>query len=187
VNLAATAPSWLLIVLGVLLFLGAAEDLWRYRISNFTVLGVLATTATALFFSGLHPVLWQNFAVFCLVLAVGTFLFSAGLFGGGDVKLLAAVGTWFSLGGALTMISAIFLAGGALALVALTFWRLRRRGRARPRDRAKNRLPYGIAIAVGAGFALFLTYETGARNRVLDFSPERIKGITGAVVHISGQ
>ena len=41
-NLAATAPSWLSILLVMLLFLAAGEDAWRLRISNVTILVVLA-------------------------------------------------------------------------------------------------------------------------------------------------
>ena len=48
--------------------------------------------------AGPELALWQNLVVFLALLAVGTPMFAAGKLGGGDVKLLAAVGLWFSFG-----------------------------------------------------------------------------------------
>lgn len=157
-NLAASAPSWILAIVTILLLAGAAEDLWRLRISNLISLGVLATAVAAMAIAGFDTILWQNLLVFALILLIGTLLFSFGFFGGGDVKLFAACGLWFSLAGAISLVSAIFLAGGALALLILCFRRVRRKKRGTPRQgkSAEARsIPYGVAIAVGAIFAFF--------------------------------
>lgn len=156
-NLAASAPSWVLALVTILLLAGAAEDLWRFRISNFISLGVLATAIVAMALAGFQVILWQNLLVFALILLIGTLLFSFGFFGGGDVKLFAACGLWFSLVGAIKLVSAIFLAGGALALIILCFRRVRGKKRGTPRqgkNAAAGSIPYGVAIAVGAIFAL---------------------------------
>ena len=152
-NLAASAPSWVLVIVAVLLLAGAAEDLWRLRISNFISLGVVATAIVAMALAGFDTIFWQNLLVFSLILLIGTVLFSFGFFGGGDVKLFAACGLWFSLAGAIKLVWAIFLAGGAVALLFLCVRRLR--GKRQSKKAVGGSIPYGVAIAVGAIFALF--------------------------------
>jgi prepilin peptidase CpaA len=95
--------------------------------------------------------------------------FRKGLMGGGDVKLLGAIGTWSGWLGSLYVLLAASLLGGLLALVELA--RLDRRGRgevaaglagaaragelkvASPPTLLRARgIPYGIALALaGAG------------------------------------
>ena len=81
------------------------------------------------------------------VLAAGTLLFMYGLFGGGDVKLLAAAALWAGPGLLPELLMVMALAGGALALVllALRRWRPRASGPAAP----GAPLPYAVAIACG--------------------------------------
>lgn len=120
---------------------------------------------------------WQPFGMSLLVaVAVFTLLLplcSRGLLGGADLKLLAALATGLSPQASFYVIFDVTLVGGALALlylvlnkalliagtrtrpcgrnrsllhriVTVEFWRIRRR----------SPLPYGIAIAVGAAFAV---------------------------------
>ena len=77
------------------------------------------------------------------VFAFGALLFRFGLFGGGDVKLLAAGALWMGAGSALPFLASTALAGGALALGLLLWIGLAGRGARRPT------LPYGVAIAAG--------------------------------------
>ena len=86
--------------------------------------------------------------VFVAVLLLGTVAFSAGVLGGGDVKLLAALGLWLDIRGAVWFLAAVFLAGGLLALLLIAGRLILRRPRSK--DRGKRRFPYGIAIAAGA-------------------------------------
>ncbi|MEO5774040.1 MAG: prepilin peptidase [Sphingomicrobium sp.] len=181
-NLAASSPAWLLLLVGLLLLIAAAEDLWRLRISNLTSIAVLLAGFLAVGLSGFSPSVWQNFLMFGLVLAVGTFLFSAGFFGGGDVKLFAAIAFWFNLRGVLTLVAAIFIAGGAVALVAIIIRRVRRRGRTRSgeqRTARNNQIPYGVAIAAGAVFALYTAaHQLTDRERMLNINPAMFKTAT---------
>jgi Flp pilus assembly protein protease CpaA len=71
VNLAAEAPQWLALVLAILLVAAAAEDALRLRISNITVLLVIAAGLAAAIAAGI------DVAVFAALLAVGTPLFAA--------------------------------------------------------------------------------------------------------------
>ena len=152
-NLAADAPLWLAMVLALLLIAGAVEDTLRLRISNITC-GLTATAAlVAMGVVGFEPEVWQNFAIFAALMAVGTILFAAGKLGGGDVKLFAATGLWFDLTGALTMLICVLLAGGVLALLVLGLrmfaWSETARGRV-PMLNAGAGVPYGVAIAAGS-------------------------------------
>jgi prepilin peptidase CpaA len=158
-NLASEAPGWLALLLTVLLLAAAAEDAVRLRISNITVALVLLAAVTAVILAGPEIRLWQNLAVFVALLAVGTPLFASGKFGGGDVKLLAATGLWFDLGGALRMLLAVVLAGGVLAILVLTIRLFGWSESARRRIvmlRAGGGIPYGVAIAGGALICLAL-------------------------------
>lgn len=150
-NLISESPAAILWLLGALLLAGAAEDAARLRISNLISLGILLLAVVAAVLVGLEPGLWENLAVFAALLAFGTWLFSTGKFGGGDVKLLAVTGLWVDLLGSLRLLSAVFIAGGVLAFVILG-------SRVLASDAAKERIavlkpragiPYGIAIAAG--------------------------------------
>jgi prepilin peptidase CpaA len=153
VNLIAFAPLWLAGLLLVALLAAAAEDLWRLRISNVTVLAVIATAIAAMAFEGFRGPLWQNAVIFAVIMIIGTFAFSANLLGGGDVKLLAAAGLWVNFETALWLIASIFIAGGAVAVIYI----IRRKLKGVKR-RDANRIPYGIAIASGAIFVLGTLY-----------------------------
>lgn len=152
-KLAAEAPLWLALVLALLLVAGAIEDAARLRISNVTCALTAAAALVAMGVVGLGPEVWQNFAVFAALMAIGMVLFSAGKLGGGDVKLFAAAGLWFDLDGALTLVIYVLLAGGVLALVILALrlfgWSEKARGRVQLL-RAGAGIPYGVAIASGA-------------------------------------
>ena len=158
-NLAAGAPQWLALIFAILLFAAAIEDAIRLRISNIIVLLVIAGAIVAAILGGPKLILWQNLAVFAALLAVGTPLFAAGKLGGGDVKLLAAAGLWFSLMGAARMLAAVAVAGGILALLILLARTAKWSENARRRVvvlRPGGGIPYGVAIATGALIAMAL-------------------------------
>lgn len=84
-------------------------------------------------------------------LIVGMILFRFGIIGGGDAKFYAAVAAWFSLDNAFALLVSVSLAGLAIFLV----WFAWRRARGTPiqapaADSNSDKLPYGIAIAIGA-------------------------------------
>ena len=158
-NLAAEAPQSLALIVAVLLLAAAIEDAVRLRISNLIVLLVLVAAVVAVVIAGPELELWKNLAVFLALLAIGTPMFAAGKLGGGDVKLLAAVGLWFDFAGALWMILAVVLAGGLLALVVLMLRAVGSSEEIRRRVvllRPRGGIPYGVAIAAGALIAMAL-------------------------------
>jgi prepilin peptidase CpaA len=157
-NLAAEAPVFIVVMLALLLCAAAIEDMVRFRISNLTSVGILILAGASAAIVGLEWNIWKNLAVFSAVLLVGTLLFAAGKFGGGDVKLLAASALWFNFLGALKLLSAVFISGGILAVIIIA-------ARGFASDGMKERvavlrpkagIPYGVAVAIGTVIALTL-------------------------------
>jgi prepilin peptidase CpaA len=132
------------------LAVAAISDLARRIIPDtcsLVILGafVIAALATPVPF----PVVLANLSASLALFALGALLFSRGLFGGGDVKLLSAVALWAGWGGLLNVLLAMSLAGGVLALACLAAQKLPRRWTGLLAQ--KEGIPYGVAIAV-AGF-----------------------------------
>ena len=168
-NLLVAAPLWLVIVLACAMFAAAAEDAARYRISNITCLVVLAGATCAAIVEGPSWVLWQNGVVFLVILALGTAAFAGGLLGGGDVKLFAATALWFDLSSAVWFVAFVFIAGGVVAIVYLATRPLRN-----PSGKKKNtRVPYGLAIAVGA-LAIMLADRGAFHHQERELPPIKI-------------
>ncbi|MDQ3079758.1 MAG: prepilin peptidase [Pseudomonadota bacterium] len=147
-NLLLDAPSWTRLLLVSLLIAAAVQDVVQRRISNWISLLVITAAAVAAVMIGPTVALWQNGLIFVLLMGIGTLLFSAGWLGGGDVKLIAAVGLWASFASILILLAFVLMAGGVLAAISL----VARGGRAA--RRAKG-VPYGVAIAIGAIIVLF--------------------------------
>ena len=166
-NLLAMAPMWLLGLLAAALVIAAIEDAVRLRISHLSVAGVLIAGLIAMGLQGFPLALWQNWVVFAAILAIGTPLFAAGKVGGGDVKLLAAVGLWVDLRTSVWLIAAVFLAGGVLAIIFLTARLFRSRRREGKEKIGSKGIPYGLAIVAGAAF-IFLGQLPAAKAK-----PER--------------
>lgn len=159
-NLPILAPGWVTAALLAALALAAVQDSMQLRISNLLSASVLALAIVAAMLVGPELRLWQNGAVFAALLAVGTLLFARGSLGGGDVKLLAATGLWFDLGGALRFLVSVAIAGGLLAMVVLVIRQVNWSDGARQRAvilRRRGGIPYGVAIAAGAAFAVLTT------------------------------
>jgi len=127
----------------------AVSDVRSYRIPNFLCAALLllfpfyALTAP-------QPIAWdQNIAVFTLVSAVGFIAFWRGLFGAGDVKLLAVASLWAGPHWIAVLLFVMALAGGIESFVAgATVFFKRSKNGALPRF-GKVQIPYGVAIATG--------------------------------------
>jgi prepilin peptidase CpaA len=99
-----------------------------------------------------------------VLFTVGAGLFRLGIWGGGDVKFMAATGLWFGWGGLATWLFMVAVAGGVLALAILIL----RHGVSTPAlwwphwlrrlHRKDEGIPYGIAL--GAGGLLVLDRAT---------------------------
>jgi prepilin peptidase CpaA len=145
------------------------EDAARLRISNVTSLLVIVGAVAAAVIEGPSLALWQNVVVLFIILLVGTTAFSAGWLGGGDVKLFAAAGLWFDLRTATWFVALTFFAGGVVALGYLASRPFRRRSQ----SMKNTRVPYGIAIALGA-LAMVLLDRGAAGHHERPLPPIRI-------------
>jgi len=134
----------LLVALAAILMVAAAVDARTYTISNRLNLTV-ALMAPAYWLSiALSP--WPGIAIqlatggTVFVLMAGAFY--AGMMGGGDVKLAAALALWFSPLFVLKFLVLTALAGGVLTLAILAWHRVKQR-------QGRPQIPYGVAIAFG--------------------------------------
>lgn len=141
------ASGGLLIAAGVVASWG---DLFQRRIPNWLcAVTAIAGLALGLVIGGLPLLGWQTLHA-AIALMAGMLLFRIGLVGGGDAKFYAAVAAWFPLAVAPRLLMSVALSGLALLVV----WFVYRRAMGKPISRAGNnpgdKLPYGIAIAIGA-------------------------------------
>jgi prepilin peptidase CpaA len=134
----------LLIGLAAILVIAAVVDVRTFTISNRLNLTVAL----------LAPAYWASIALapwpgVAIQLAAGAAVFTllagafyAGMMGGGDVKLAAALALWFSPMGTVRFLVLMSLAGGVLTLVLVVWHRARKR-------EGRPQIPYGVAIAFG--------------------------------------
>jgi prepilin peptidase CpaA len=134
----------LLLALATILVVAAVIDVRTFTISNRLNLAVALLAPLYWLSVALSP--WPGIAVqvaaaaTVFVLLAGAFY--AGMMGGGDVKLAAALALWFSPFTTVRFLVLTSLAGGVLTLVVLTLHRARQR-------EGRPEIPYGVAIAFG--------------------------------------
>lgn len=139
----------------------AVSDVDRMKIPNW-----LTGLTAALFFPmalligmPMSDFVW-HLAGGAILFVAGFILFSVGLFGGGDAKLLAAAGLWFGTAQTMPFLMATVVAGGIMC-VAFMIWStilfyFDMHGAGTKSDRSWLKqlmgihVPYGLAIAAGA-------------------------------------
>ena len=135
----------LLIGLAAILVVAAVIDVRTFTISNRLNLTVALLAPLYWLSVALSP--WPGVAIqvgaATTVFLVLAGAFYAGMMGGGDVKLAAALALWFPPAATLKFLVFMSLAGGALTLVLLVWHRAQRR-------EGRPEIPYGVAIAFGA-------------------------------------
>jgi prepilin peptidase CpaA len=89
--------------------------------------------------------------VFAFLFVAGALLFFLGVLGGGDVKLIAAMGFWLTPATIAPFLLVMALAGGVIAIGMIVAGALRQR----PSAGGAQTVPYGVAIAVSGLFILF--------------------------------
>jgi len=137
----------MLALLGALLLVAAVTDI-RSRIISNRLNAVIALLAVPWWFvlglSG-YDILFQ-IALAAGVLVLFAICFALGMMGGGDVKLLAALGLWLPLTKMLMLLEIMALGGGLLTIGMVVAHKLRKAP-------GKPEIPYGVAI-VGAGLLI---------------------------------
>jgi len=136
-----------------LLLIAAGSDAWSRRIPNWSVLAIAGLFLVGLPF-GWPVASWvASLGAMVLALAIGFPMFAARLMGAGDVKLLAAAALFTGLDHMLLLLVSTAVAGGALALLALTARPYATALTAAGWPRLRPGVPYGVAIAGGAIYA----------------------------------
>ena len=161
-----------LMLLVLVTLVAAVIDIKSRRIPNLLT-GALAFAGIAIHVpQGLIATLLA-IAAMLIVFLIGSFAFSAGWFGGGDVKLIAACCGLVGFPGSIPLVLEILLAGAFLALVTAAMRRqlidlvrstldIVRFG---AQGHQTGSLPYGVAIAAGS-----LTYALSTLVPALRFS-----------------
>jgi prepilin peptidase CpaA len=134
----------LLLVLAAILVVAAVIDARTFTISN-RLNGVVAVLAPVYWLSvPMAP--WPGIAIQLIAAAVVFGIlacaFFAGMMGGGDVKLAAALALWFPPIATVKFLVLMALAGGVLTIFILAWHRAGKR-------EGRPQIPYGIAIAFG--------------------------------------
>ena len=139
----------LLLALATILVVAAVIDLRTFTISNRLSLAVALGAPLYWLSIGLAP--WPGMAIHLaaggIVFALLAGAFYAGMMGGGDVKLAAALALWFPPSGTIKFLVLMSIAGGVLTLGILVWHRAKR-------NVGSPKIPYGVAIAAGALFVL---------------------------------
>jgi prepilin peptidase CpaA len=129
----------------LLLLVAAYYDLRTREVPNWISIAILAVAFTAAT-AGVANIRWWMVISGGLVgLAVGATLFRFAKLGGGDAKLIAALGALLGPVGLWFALFWMALAGGGLALIAA----------------ARGQRDYAYAPAIAIGFAAYLVYPGG--------------------------
>ena len=134
----------LLLGLAATLVVAAAIDVRTFTISN--KLNLAVALCAPLYWLAVALPWWPDAGIH-LAMGAGVFVllagaFYAGMMGGGDVKLAAALALWFSPASTIKFLVLTSLAGGVLTLGILAWHRTRKR-------EGRPEIPYGVAIAFG--------------------------------------
>jgi prepilin peptidase CpaA len=132
-------------------------DLLTMTIPNRVSLALVAAFPLAAALIGMD---WMTLAghlgAGALMLVVGIGMFARGWLGGGDAKLLAGAALWLGFEHLAAYLLLVAIAGGALALLVLTYrkwmppaWMLGQAWAMRLHDKNVG-IPYGIALAAAA-------------------------------------
>lgn len=147
----------IVLLFGALLLWAAASDILSYLIPNRISAGIALLFPAFLLAGGAAeplPALLGALGVAAVVFLLGAAGFAAGVVGGGDAKLLAAVALWAGPALIVPFVIVTAVVGGVFALVMLTPARTLLPAPPAPADAAPVRasLPYGVAIAAGGLF-----------------------------------
>jgi prepilin peptidase CpaA len=130
--------------LAALLVIAAVIDARTFTISNRLNLAVALLAPLYWLSVSLSP--WPGIAIQlaagAAVFAILAGAFYAGMMGGGDVKLAAALALWFPPGITVKFLVLMSIAGGVLTLGLLAWHRAKKR-------EGRPEIPYGVAIACG--------------------------------------
>lgn len=153
------AAACLAAFVGLVLF-AALSDIATMEIPNWVSIAAALLFPLAAWLADMSGAqIGLHLGVGVIVFLIGFGLFSIGVLGGGDVKVIAAVSVWTGLAALSSFAFAMTLAGGALALSIMVARKAAKPAASTPAFlnrllRPENGIPYAVAIAVGVIAAL---------------------------------
>lgn len=159
-------------VVFVVTVLSSASDIRSLRIPNIYSVIIVACFAGAFLCSReIFGPLWHHLTALGVVFLVTYLMFIAGMMGGGDSKLGSALALWVGVKGVLIYVFWMALIGGLLGVASL--WFKKKKPVKEPKagswvaaaQDGKSKIPYGVAISIGAWFAM---WQTGLITKELD-------------------
>lgn len=138
-----------LVMLALLLVSAAVQDARTREIANWKNAAIALLAPLYWWTCGLSvwPDMVTQLGLAVVVFALFVAAFQFGWMGGGDVKMIGALALWLPLAALVWMLIVMSLVGGVLTAIVLLEHRLRRRT-------TQIEIPYGVAIAIAALFAL---------------------------------
>ncbi len=149
--------QFFLMLFPLVMILAGAGDVMTRRIPNSLIIGTAALFLPAALVTGMP--LWimsLHVATAAVLLLFGFGLFSFGVIGGGDAKMMAAAGLWLGFPCSILFVTFSALAGGILAAAIGLWFLVTMEGGIHSAwfDKAvaplKPSVPYGFAMAAGA-------------------------------------
>lgn len=128
-------------------------DIRERRLPNWVVLATLATGLAMAAWRGGLEVLPSHLGHLAVALAAGVGLYALRLFGAGDAKYYAALAAWQPLGAGFKLLMAVSFAGLLLALGWIAWRRASGRPLVRNPQNDADKVPFGVAMALGAVLA----------------------------------
>jgi prepilin peptidase CpaA len=143
--------SFLAIMAVAALLVAATQDLRCRLIPDTAAIAIAASGAIACALSG-DPL--STITIVVALFGCGAVLFHLGVMGGGDVKLIAAMGFWLSPWTVAPFLLVMAMAGGVLALGTIVYVTMSHRDA----TAVVPTVPYGVAIAISGMFILAGAY-----------------------------
>ena len=149
------SAACLLAFVGLVLY-AAASDIATMTIPNWVSIAVVLLFPLAALLAHMTPLqIGIHVGIGVLMFLAGFALFSMGVLGGGDVKVIAAASVWTGLAALTPFAYATTIAGGVLAAIMIVARRTAKPSEKRPAFLNRllgpeNGIPYAVAIAVGA-------------------------------------
>jgi prepilin peptidase CpaA len=132
-------------ILALLLVIAAYGDLRTRLIPNWLTgsIALLAPVSWVMSDMTLWPGVALQFGIAAAVFALFLIAFALRAMGGGDVKLIAALGLWFSLVPMIQILAYMSIIGGALTVGMMLWHKIKK-------IETALEVPYGVAISIAA-------------------------------------
>lgn len=148
----------MIIFLAIMLLVAMREDLATHRIPNRLTIGGTALALIVAAIIGGWPGFKDHFLGALIAGGIFFILWHFGMMGGGDQKLMTAVGAFVGADLALPAVFGVAIAGGFQALLATTIARPQEPKQSLRHALRTTRIPYSLAIALGTVIALLLDH-----------------------------